>query len=447
MVLKRATDLINNKSEIKDVRVDAALAVKAVIQDQRSLTDVLPQVLDGVNQDAALLHELTAGTLRWWERLSMQIEVLLSKPLQPKDFDIYCLMLIGLYQIQFTRIPDHAAVSQTVNGTKSLAKPWSTNLVNAVLRRSIREKEQLQQQFQDNPVFRYSHPQWMIKKLQHDWPENWEKILESNNKRKTLTLRVNVNKSKVDEVLGKLDTEKVSACKTKDSPVGIKMRDKSKIWQSDFWKNGHISVQDESAQLAAYMVELKPGMRGLDACAAPGGKTCHFLELQPSLDLLALEKDAIRMKRLQQNLDRLNLQCDTHVADASDLGSWWDGELFDLVLLDAPCSGSGVIHKHPDIKHLRRATDVEQNVQTQRKLLDTLWSVLKTGGSLLYCTCSVFRQENDQQAQWFINKHPQAQPISLDDRFGLVLTIGRQRLPSDYDSDGFYYAGFTKKAP
>ena len=432
------------KKKSKDPRAVAALAVKAVIQDKQSLSDVLPEILGDSNQDSGLIHELTAGTLRWWWQLSLQVDQRLNKPLKSKDFDLYCLIMVGAYQIKFTRIPDHAAVSQTVNSAKSLGKKWSGNLVNAVLRGFIREQDKLEIQFQDDPIFQYSHPRWMIETLQHDWPDDWKEVLAANNQPKALTFRVNASLATVDNVHGILQSQGIDLTRTKDSPVGLRINDKNKIWKNELWKQGHISVQDESAQLAAYAMDLKPGMRVLDACAAPGGKTCHFLELEPELELLALEKDEVRITRLNENLHRSNLKCKTQVADAADLDGWWDGDLFDIILLDAPCSGSGVIHKHPDIKHLRRETDIEQNVQIQQRLLDKLWSVLKTGGSLLYCTCSVFRQENDQQAKWFIDKHSNAQEIPLDNRFGQQMDIGRQRLPSQYDADGFYYAGFSK---
>lgn len=432
--------------KIKDPRVVAVFAVKAVIQNQRSLSDVLPEILGDVNQDAGLIHELTAGTLRWWWHLSMQVDQRLNKPLKLKDFDIYCLMVVGLYQIKFTRIPDHAAVSQTVSCAKSLGKQWSGKLVNAVLRGFIREQDQMDKKFKDDPVFQFSYPRWMIETLQRDWPDDWKEILAANNQPKALTLRVNSSQTTVNSVHSTLQSQGIDLSMTKDSPVGLRINDKSKIWRNDLWKQGHISVQDESAQLVAYALELKPGMRVLDACAAPGGKSCHFLELEPELELLALEKDATRITRLKENLQRSNFECKTQIADAADLDSWWDGDLFDIILLDAPCSGSGVIHKHPDIKHLRRETDIEQSVQIQQQLLDKLWSVLKSGGSLLYCTCSVFRQENDQQAQWFIDKHSNAQEIPLDNRFGKQMDVGRQRLPSKNDADGFYYAGFSKNS-
>ena len=430
--------------KIKDPRVVAVSAVKAVIQNKRSLSQVLPEVLSDANQDAGLIHELTAGTLRWWWQLVLQVDKFLNKPLKTKDFDIYCLIVIGLYQIQFMRIPDHAAVSQTVNSTKILGKRWSGNLVNAVLRQCIREQETLIQSFKNDPIFNYSHPHWMIETMQQDWPDQWQKMLQANNHPNALTLRVNSRKSSVEKTMNQLQDQNINCSATLDSPVGIRINDKSKIWNNELWTQGSISVQDESAQLVAYALELKPGMQVLDACAAPGGKTCHFLELEPELKLLALEKDAARMTRLRENLQRSNLECNTQVADAADLDSWWKGDLFDIILLDAPCSGSGVIHKHPDIKHLRRETDIAQTILNQRQLLDKLWSVLKTGGSLLYCTCSVFRQENDQQAQWFIDKYSNAQQIPLDNRFGQQMDIGRQRLPSQYDADGFYYAGFSK---
>ena len=425
-------------------RAVAAQIVKQVALDKHSLDGVLEEHFKKNNKDSALIHELAAGTLRWWWRLTAQADELLAKPLKPKDFDLYCLILVGLYQLQFTRIPDHAAVSQTVNASKLVGKQWANKLINALLRRFIRERDAFTEQFKHDPVFIYSHPHWMVEKLKNDWPDDWGKILEANNEKQNLTIRVNNQKTTLDQVCQSLQQQQIAFKKTQDSPVGIRILDKTKIWKSELWQDGLISVQDESAQLSAYMTELEPGVRVLDACAAPGGKTCHLLERQTELELLALEIEPVRLEKLKQNLNRLNLDCETKVADASDLESWWDGRQFDVILIDAPCSGSGVIRKHPDIKHLRRETDIEQNVQTQRLLLDKLWPLVKTSGQLLYCTCSVFRQENDQQAQWFIDKYANVKEIALDDRFGRTMPHGRQRLPSDYESDGFYYAGFIK---
>ncbi len=429
-----------------DPRAVAAQILKTVIQDKRSFDAVLLDYLNVNNPDSGLIHELAAGSLRWWWQLATIVDQLLNKPLKAKDFDVYCLMVVGLYQIDFTRIPDHAAVAQTVNASKIIGKQWSGNLVNAVLRRFIRERDQLKQRLKNDSIFTYSHPGWMIDEFRSDWPDDWCKLLNANNKQNKLTIRVNVTKTTVEEVCRQLEHNQIEFKKTDQSPAGIVILDKTKVWHTEFWQEGLISVQDESAQLTTYMTKLEPGMRVLDACAAPGGKTCHMLEQQTKLNLLALEKDAARMEKLKQNLTRLNLQCQTKVADAIDIKSWWDGQLFDLILIDAPCSGSGVINKHPDIKHLRREVDIKQNVQTQRLLLDKLWPVLKTSGQLLYCTCSVFRQENDQQAQWFIDKYTNAKEIILDDRFGRKMPYGQQRLPSDYESDGFYYVGFGKTA-
>ena len=428
----------------QEPRAVAAQIVKQVTQDKRSLDPVLEEHLKRNNKDSALTHELAAGTLRWWWRLTTQADELFDKPLKSKDFDLYCLIVVGLYQLQFTRIPDYAAVSQTVNASKLIGKQWGNKLVNALMRRFIRERDVFTEQFKHNPTFVYSHPDWIIEKLKADWPDDWNRVLAANNEQQNLTIRANNQKTTADQVCQSLQQQQIEFSKTQDSPVGIRILDKTKIWQSELWRDGFVSVQDESAQLTAYMAELEPGMRVLDACAAPGGKTCHLLEQQPELELLALEIEPVRLERLKQNLSRLNLDCETKVADAGDPESWWDTRQFDLVLIDAPCSGSGVINKHPDIKHLRRVTDIEQNVQTQRHLLDKLWPVLKTGGQLLYCTCSVFRQENDQQAQWFINKYANAKELTLDDRFGRKMPYGRQRLPSDYKSDGFYYVGFGK---
>ena len=434
------------KHKSTNARMLGARAVQQVIQQQRSLTDVLPEILQsGDERQGALIHQLTAGTLRYWWPLSAIIDALLKKPLKPKDFDIYCLTAVGIYQINHTRIPEHAIVSETVNAVKALSKPWAKNLVNALLRNYQRDKDSLDQQFSRSECFNTSHPQWMIDTLKQDWPQAWQNILSQNNKRAPLTLRVNQQQINTEQAIKMLSEIEVDAVKTRSAPDGLTVDGKTKIWQSPLWQQAKFSVQDESAQLVGYAVALKPAMKVLDACAAPGGKTAHLLEIEPGIDLLALELKAARITRMRENLKRLKLSAQIKQADASHLDEWWQGELYDLVIIDAPCSGSGVIRKHPDIKHLRHPQDITQNVETQRRILDKLWSVLKVGGKMLYCTCSVFRSENDQQASWLLECKPDAIHIELPEEYGLSIKFGRQRLPGVDDSDGFYYACFEKR--
>ena len=433
------------KTKKSDSRVLAARALGQVIIKQRSLREVLPEILQhaGDNQ-SGLIHELTAGTLRSWWRLSAIIEQLLQKPLKAKDFDVQALIALGLYQIEFMRVPTHAAVSESVNAAALLGKPWAKKLINAVLRNYLRNKDPLNEAVKNSETYIYSHPQWMITQIQNDWPQHWQAILNANNHLAPLTLRVNQQVATRDKAIEALSSVCIEATKTQYSDVGLTIHPGTKIWHTPLWEQALLSVQDESAQLVAQAVTLKPNLKVLDACAAPGGKTAHLLETEPNIDLTALDIQDSRVQLLEENLRRLKLKCTLKIADATDLQSWWQGEKYDLIIIDAPCSGSGVIRRHPDIKHLRHPQDIAENLETQRRLLAKLWSVLKVGGKMLYCTCSVFRQENDQQAGWLLEKKPDAKLISLPERYGLDVNFGRQRLPSVDESDGFYYAYFEK---
>ena len=435
--------MVKNKNS--DARVLAARALEQVIKNKRSLRDVLPDILQQAqDKQSGLIHELTAGTLRWWWQLSAIIAQLLQKPLKGKDFDIEALIALGVYQIEFTRVPAHAAVSETVNAAALMGKPWAKKLVNAVLRNFLRNTQKFNDAANKDETFIYSHPKWMITQIKKDWPLHWQTILEANNQLAPLTLRVNQQTTSTDDAIEALASIEVSAVKTLSSPVGLNISTDKKIWQTHLWDQALFSVQDESAQLVAQVTQLKPKMKVLDACAAPGGKTAHLLETQPDIDLTALDIQTLRVQQLKQNLERLNLDCTVKTADARDLNSWWQGAEYDLIIIDAPCSGSGVIRRHPDIKHLRQPQDITENMETQRQLLAKLWSVLKVGGNMLYCTCSIFRQENDLQAAWLLENNPDAKLIPLPERYGLEVNIGRQRLPGVDDSDGFYYAYFEK---
>lgn len=433
------------KNAIKDSRVLAAHAVEQVVKHRRSLREVLPEVLQNAREnESGLIHELTAGTLRWWWRLAEIINSLLRKPLRSRDFDIEALIALGLYQLEFMRVPQHAAVSETVKAAGLLGKPWAKKLINALLRNFLRETQRHCATLSNSETYEYSHPRWMITRLQNDWPDRWQQILKANNQLAPLTLRVNLQTATRDDVIEALALINISATPTSASTAGLKIAPGTKVWQTELWRRGLFSVQDESAQLAAELVILKPGMKVLDACAAPGGKTAHLLEKQPEIDLLALDIRAERAEQIRQNLQRLNLSCQVKTADAGVPDSWWQGEVYDLIIIDAPCSGSGVIRRHPDIKHLRLPGDIAENVKTQRRLLAKLWPLLKVGGNMLYCTCSVFRQENDQQAGWMLEHRPDAKLKPMPERYGFDVNPGRQRLPGVDESDGFYYAHFEK---
>lgn len=423
-----------------DVRALAAQALHQVLDFGQSLTQTLPQFSAACpERDRALLKELCFGTLRYASRYFLVLEQLIPTPLKRKDGDIRALLLLGLYQLDHTRIPDHASLSATVEASRILQKDWAAAFINGVLRRYQREKSQLDEKFAKNPNYTYAHPQWLLDRIRSAWPEHWQACLSANNLHPPMTLRVNVLHGDRDTYLDRLAAAGIAATACQYSPVGITLQEPSAVEVLPGFAQGHVSVQDEAAQLAGFLVDPKPGMRILDACCAPGGKTCHLLEITPSAEVTAVDIDPARMQRVQENLQRLNLQAELKVADLSD-SSWWDGQLFDAILLDAPCSATGVVRRHPDIKHLRRASDLAPLAKLQQRLLKAVWAQLKPGGRLIYATCSVLPDENIKQLQEFTRTHSDAIHTPLNTPWGLLQAFGRQLLPQDNGHDGFYYA-------
>lgn len=419
-----------------DQRAEAARIISRVI-DGKSLSDAS-------FQEQAFMQALCYGVCRSYFRLEAILEMLLDKPINYNDQDIYALLLIGLYQLTDMRVPTHAAVGETVEAVKSLDKVWAKGLVNAVLRNYLRNTDSINERIQSDPVTRFSHPDWLVEKIMQQWPEDYEAILTANNAHPPFALRVNQQKMTREQYLEKAKwNDKVDVIAETQS--GFILREPVGVTQLPGFRAGDISVQDGAAQLAAELLELAPGQRVLDACAAPGGKTAHILELQPDLaELIALDKDALRLNRIEENLLRLQLSATQLCADAGDIDTWWDGKPFDRILLDAPCSASGVIRRHPDIKLLRQASDSAAFVETQQRLLAALWQVLKPGGILLYATCSIFSEENVDIVRDFLSKHADAREEKIDATWGKACEIGRQILPGMHGMDGFYYARLRK---
>lgn len=417
-----------------------------VIQHGRSLTDELNKVLPKVEaKQRAFVQALCYGVLRWYPRLDFILSQLLKKPLRERDFDVYCLLLAGLYQLAFMRIPDHAAVSETVATTKKFNKRWAKDLVNAILRAYRREESRLQVELQNEPEALYAHPDWLIDTLQQAWPEQWQQVLEANNEQAPMSLRVNQQKISRDEYLTSLKTHKIPAHACRHAHHGITLEQALLVENLPGFTDGQVSVQDAAAQLAAEILDSQPGERILDACAAPGGKTVHILESQDRLDeLVALDVDETRLERVSENLQRLDLQATITCGDAADPEGWWDGRPFDRILLDAPCSATGVIRRHPDIKLLRRPEDISQLQATQQKILTVLWPLLKPGGMLLYATCSVLPMENSAQIEQFLNTTPDATQQPIHGSWGHSAGTGRQILPGEDEMDGFFYACLHK---
>lgn len=416
-----------------------------VIQHGRSLTDSLNHTLPKLTQpaDKAFCQALCYGSLRWHLKLDYLLGKLMKKSLRQKDQDVYCLLLIGLYQLLEMRIPDHAAVSQTVAVTKALRKPWAKDLVNAVLRNFRRQQTELLASLTavQTPNAFYAHPAWLQDKIQRAWPNDWQTILEANNQQAPMSLRVNRKKNNREDYLQKLADKDITASALTHLKHGLQLATPTGVEQLPGFDAGEVSVQDGAAQLAAELLQAKAGERILDACAAPGGKTAHILESQAGLkEVLAIDIEQTRLDKVAESLQRLGLSATLVCADAAEPDDWWDGQPFDSILLDAPCSATGVIRRHPDIKLLRRADDIPALQAIQHKLLRQLWPLLRQGGMLLYATCSVLPEENQQQIDRFLTEQPDAklQPIEVD--WGRATPAGRQILPGEDNMDGFFYA-------
>ena len=427
-------------------RAAAALMIDRVVNQRQSLTRVFEQHLGHTfsSQDNAFIKELCFGVIRWYFLLEHRLEYFLNKPFKPKDSDIKQLLLIGLYQINFLNTPEHAAVSATVEACTDLKKTWAKKLVNAILRNFIRRKQDLTLTKQD--TLQYSHPDWITEEIRKDWPEHWQEIVTENQATAPLTLRINISKTTPDHYIEKLNSAGIDVHTTEFSTQGIIIDQPCDITTLPGFQQGEFSVQDEAAQFAASLLDLKPQLRVLDACAAPGGKTSHCLELQSDLAVLvALDSNSTRLNRLQQNLERLDLQATCICGDASEPETWWDGQLFDRILLDVPCTASGIIRRHPDIKFLRQKEDLITISKTQQTILHQCWRLLDRGGKLLYSTCSVFKAENDHQIHIFLKQHSDAELQLLHTEWGIKTDYGRQILPGRNDMDGFYYSCIIKK--
>ena len=411
-------------------RASAAKILQSVVYKGQSLSALLQ------NEDDSLVRDLCYGSLRWHEPLSALINELLSKPLKTKDKDVECLIQIGLYQIIYQKTPDHAAVGETVEALRSLSKPWAKKLVNAVLRNYLREQESLQKEINKRQVVKYAFPQWLIHQIKAAWPDNWENILHESNQRAPMTLRVNLKHQSRDEYLQRLKDEGFGAEKLNDVKTAIKLDKPCNVFDLPGFANGDVSVQDGAAQLASILLDCKDGMTVLDACAAPGGKTGHILESANDLDVIAVDNSEMRLERVTQNLKRLKLEAKVITADALDTEVYARDKQFDRILLDAPCSATGVIRRHPDIKVLRRKSDIDELLKLQGEMLEALWDKLKVGGVLLYATCSILPQENEQQITAFIKNHNNVKVQPTEKAQGQ----GWQVFPGDDSIDGFYYS-------
>jgi len=429
-------------------RLAAARALAAVLTGKASLNSSLPLQLDKVEaRDRGFTQDLAFGTARWQPRLSALAEKLLQKPFKAADADVEALLLVGLYQLLYTRVPAHAAIGETVGCADKLKKPWAKGLLNAVLRRAQRDSAELLAEMERDPVVRTAHPRWLQKSLKAFWPEQWEAICAANNAHPPMILRVNRRHHRRDAYLQLLAQAGVAASACTFSQDGIVLEQACDVRDLPGFADGWVSVQDEAAQLAADLLDLAPGQRVLDACCAPGGKTCHLLEAEPALKgVVAIDLEAKRLVRVRENLDRLKLDAQLIACDARNTGEWWDGQGFQRILLDAPCSATGVIRRHPDIKLTRQPDDIQALASLQGELLDALWPTLEVGGVLLYATCSTLPTENTEMIEAFLARTPGARELDLATAAGVKQPHGRQLLAQEGGHDGFYYAKLIKIA-
>jgi 16S rRNA (cytosine967-C5)-methyltransferase len=433
---------------MQNLRASAARVLFQVVFRGNSLADCLPQAMPAIPEarDQALVKAICFGVCRRFFTLQFLVNQLLDKKLKDKDGDIFCLLLVGLYQLTDMRVAPHAAVSETVDAVTDLQKPWAKNLVNAVLRNYQRHAEELISLGEKDEEALYAHPAWFIGKIKKSWPDHYKNILHANNVPPPFSLRVNQRQQKRADYLQLLAAENIEGSVIPETGTGIILSQAMNVEQLPAFANGGVSVQDGAAQLAAELLQLAPGQRVLDACAAPGGKTAHIAECEPALsELVAVEKDAVRLTLVSSNLERLGLTATCIAADAAETAQWWDGKQFDRILLDAPCTASGVIRRHPDIKILRRPEDIAALADEQWRILSALWPLLAVDGLLLYSTCSVFPQENTQLIERFLAQQADAEESKIEVSWGEEMPAGRQILPGAHGMDGFYYARLHKR--
>ena len=429
-------------------RLAALEVLRRVILTGESLSKALPRVLSAISNsaDRGLAQELAYGVCRWHLRLAPLVEGLLTRPLKRKDADVGLVIELGLYQILYQRTPDYAAVDAAVKTVRDARKPWAAALVNATLRAFLRQREIGAGAVESDPAVRLAFPAWMVRTLQEAYPHDWEAVCEASNARPPMTLRVNLARIGREDYACKLAEVGLEAVRVPGVESALVLTSPVDVGALPGFAEGLVSVQDAAAQLAAPLLQAEPGMRVLDACAAPGGKTAHLLErARGGLDLEAVEIDAERMRRIEETLGRLHLSARLVPADASKPDTWWNGVPYDRILLDAPCSATGVIRRHPDIKLHRSEADVQALVRTQRDLLKTLWPLLSPGGILVYATCSILPLENDANIDDFLKTHASARHLPIEAEWGDPRPYGRQILPGWSGMDGFYYARLEKR--
>jgi len=425
-------------------RMLAARVLAQVFTRGRSLKAELGWALPKLDdtRDRALLEALCFAVLRRRSTYDAALLAWMQKPLSARDADLRALLMVGFAQLDVLELPAHAALSATVDAARALGRERQAGLVNAILRRAQRDG------FAAQPP-RDAFPQWLAESIERDWPEQADAVFAASLQPAPLWLRVNRQQGDRAQALAALEQAGIVAEPSPVAADAVRLATPVAVNQLPGFAEGALSVQDLSAQQAADALSPPAGARVLDACAAPGGKSAHLLERDPSLRLLALDIDARRLVRVKDTFVRTGVgaQAQVKAADASDPGSWWDGVPFDAILLDAPCSATGIIRRQPDVMFHRRAEDIDALVGTQARLLEACWGMLRPGGVLLYATCSILRAENSEQVRGFLKWHADARADALDDAFGIDCDgIGRQRLPCEQGGDGFFYARLLKSA-
>lgn len=430
-----------------DTRALAAKGLAEVALRGASLRDVMernaPRLADP--RDRALLMALLSEGARWWLRFDAAIDGLLEKPLRHKDPAVHALLVLGLVQLEILQLSDYAAVAATVEAVRALGRPQLAGLVNAILRRWQRERDTLIARLDAKPQTRHAHPAWLAAALQRDWPQQADATMAADNREPPLMLRVNRQRSERQALIDQLQVAGYAASAHPWLSDAVVLPHSADVTRMPGFEDGLFAVQDGSAQIAADLADVRDGLRVLDACAAPGGKACHLLE-RATIDLTALEFDAARAERIHQNLRRLRLNAKVVIGDAGAPQGWWKGPPFDRILIDAPCSATGVLRRRPDVRLHRRESDIAAMHAQQRRILAALWPLLAPGGRLVYITCSVLRAENEAIVGELLAAQTDAQAVSFTLPAGQAAAIGWQILPGDGDLDGMYYAVIEKRA-
>ncbi len=434
--------------------MDVAASATRVLADVIGARRTLPQALsleqnreqektpgtNGNRRQGALLQEICYGVVRWMPRLELILAKLLHQPIGKLEPEVSCLLLIGLYRLEHMHAPAHRVVQLTVQGCDAIRRSWARGLVNAILRRYLREREQLKPQLQQVASARYAHPGWLIDAFRAAWPQHWEQILLADNQHPPMHLRVNRRRNSREQYQELLRQAGIEAAAIPCCPQGLVLKQALPVTQLPGFRQGRVSVQDGGAQLCPALLDLVPGLRVLDACAAPGGKSAHILESGPALErMVCADVSAFRIERLKESLRRLQLQAEIIQADLRLLYQR-EQACFDRILLDTPCSATGIIRRHPDVKLSKGPADIKALLQLQRELLDAAWALLAPGGRLLYASCTILPEENEGQIESFLRRQPQAATVPLQLQWGRSTGYGWQILPGESDLDGFYYA-------